>query len=614
MTMVMKMNYFIEFLIILIFCLYKLYSLVDNLYILNRSGAKLDKYIKSDLQSITYSFDYIRNKNSFFKYFCSKNNIKSLISPKKISVTILITINIVIVKIAFSYDFIKTNFLYINIFGKNIDICSMLDKHFILFKILYFLFFSLFVMNFVYKFVSYYIDKKNNKKSIVENDELKIFIGRDTEDNEVYIRNNGIFQNVLITGSIGSGKTSAAISRIVLELVKNNISGLIIDIKGNYINELRKIFNNNNIDINIIEISLNNSFKYNPIDKPNKTSIELANELRLVLTLLSETKMSDSYWLDKVESFLCDFITLIRADGKIVSFYEIHKLVNEEKYVLNIIDSIKSKILKNKFSEEILFNINSAISNIQNEYFKLDERTIAIIKSEITRITNVFVSDKLLYDKFCQESDYIDIYNNIYVLSIDIGKNPKLLKVIATYLKLDFQKQVLSNFFLKKQVFFICDEYQEIANIEDAHFFSISREYKCVNVISMQSYSSLLNSLNNEYSARVIIQNLVNKIWFRNDDVYTINEIIKQIGKEKKDLKTTNFSENARSSRFNILSSKFKNYNTSLAKSISYSEKDDYIFSEDFFTLGLKTFEATCLISDGKNIKLYKKCTLKRME
>jgi len=612
--MVIKMNYFIEFLIMLFFILYKLYSLVDNFYILNRTGAKLDKYIKSDLQNITYSFDYIRNKNSFFKYFCSKNNIKSLISPKKISVTILITINIVIVKIAFSYDFIKTNFLYINIFGKNIDICSMLDKHFILFKILYFLFFSLFVMNFVYKFVSYYIDKKNNKKSIVENDELKIFIGRDTEDNEVYIRNNGIFQNVLITGSIGSGKTSAAISRIVLELVKNNISGLIIDIKGNYINELRKIFNNNNIDINIIEISLNNSFKYNPIDKPNKTSIELANELRLVLTLLSETKMSDSYWLDKVESFLCDFITLIRADGKIVSFYEIHKLVNEEKYLLNIIDSIKSKILKNKFSEEILFNINSAISNIQNEYFKLDERTIAIIKSEITRITNVFVSDKLLYDKFCQESDYIDIYNNIYVLSIDIGKNPKLLKVIATYLKLDFQKQVLSNFFSKKQVFFICDEYQEIANIEDAHFFSISREYKCVNVISMQSYSSLLNSLNNEYSARVIIQNLVNKIWFRNDDVYTINEIIKQIGKEKKDLKTTNFSENARSSRFNILSSKFKNYNTSLAKSISYSEKDDYIFSEDFFTLGLKTFEATCLISDGKNIKLYKKCTLKRME
>lgn len=608
------MNYLIQFLFLSVFFLYKLYSLVDNLYILNRSGAKLEKYIKSDLQNITCNFDYIHNRKNCFNNFFSKNKIKSLRSPKKISITILITINIVIIKIAFSYDFLKSNFLYINIFGKNIDICSMLGKNFILFKILYFVFFSLFVINFSYKFISYYTDKKFNKKSTLKKDELKIFLGKDENENDVYIKNNGIFQNILITGSIGSGKTSAAISGIVLELVRNNISGLIIDIKGNYIINLRKMFSVYNINLNIVEISLDNNFKYNPIDKPNKTSIELASELKLVLTLLSETKVTDSYWLDKVESYLCDFITLIRADNKVVSFYEIHKFVNDEKYLLKTIENIKSNILKNKFSEKELFNINSAISNIKNEYFKLDERTISIIKSEITRITSIFLSDKLLYDKFCQKSDNIDIYNNIFVLSIDIGKNQKLLKVIATYLKLDFQKQVLSNFNLKKRVFFICDEYQEIANTEDSNFFSISREYKCINVISIQSYSSLLNSLNNEYSARVIIQNLVNKIWFRNDDIYTINEIIKQIGKEKKDLKTTNFSENARSSRFSIISSNFKNYNSSLAKGISYSEKEDYIFSENFFTRELKTFEATCMLSDGEKIKLYKKCTLKRME
>lgn len=608
------MNYLFEFFFLSIFILYKLYSLVDNLYILNRSGAKLDKYIKSDLQNITCNFDNIHNKNVLFKDVHLKNNIKSFISPKKISITILITINIVIIKFAFSYNFIKTNFMYINFFGKNIDISSILGENFILFKILYFVFFSLFVINFVYKFISYYIDKKSNKKITLKNDELKIFIGKDEENNDIYIRNNGIFQNILITGSIGSGKTSAAISGIVLELVKNNVLGLIIDVKGNYAMELRKMLIKNSIDANIVEISLDNEFKYNPIDKPNKTSIEIANELKLVLTLLSETKATDSYWLDKVESFLSDFITLIRASQKIVSFYEIHKLVNENKYLLKTIDNIKEKVLKNEYSENELFNINSSISNIKNEFLTLDERTISIIKSEITRITSVFVSDKLLYDKFCQKSDDIDIYNNIYVLSIDIGKNSKLLKVIATYLKLDFQKQVLSNFYLKKRVFFICDEYQEIANIEDAHFFSISREYRCINVISMQSYSSLLNSLNNEYSARVIIQNLVNKIWFRNDDVYTVSEIIKQVGKEKKDLKTTNFSESARNSRVNIFSSGFKNYNSSLSKAISYSEKEDYIFSENFFTLELKTFEAVCLLSNGEDIKLYKKCTLKRME
>ena len=69
----------------------------------------------------------------------------------------------------------------------------------------------------------------------------------------------------------------------------------------------------------------------------------------------------------------------------------------------------------------------------------------------------------------------------------------------------------------------------------------------------MQSYSSLINTLNNEYSAKVIIQNLVNKIWFRNDDNYTIDEIIKQIGKELKRYEVKNISENGNNTRYNIL-------------------------------------------------------------
>ncbi len=418
----------------------------------------------------------------------------------------------------------------------------------------------------------------------------------------------------MITGSIGSGKTSSAISNIVLSLMKYDICGLIIDVKGNYIKSLRRIVKEKGIKLNVIELSLNSNFRYNPIDKPNMSSIEIANQMKLVLSLLSDTKMSDSYWLDKVEEYIRDFITLIRAEGKIVSFYEIHRLVTDKDYLLKLLESIKKKVLNNKFNDYELFNINSAFSNIKNEFFNLDDRTIGIIKSEITRITSIFSSDKNLYDKFCTKSDTLDFYNNIYVLSINIGENRKLLKTIATYLKLDFQKQILSNIYLKKRVFFICDEYQEIVNVEDANFFSLSREYKCISIVSIQSYTSLLNTLNNENATRVIIQNLVNKIWFRNDDSYTISEIIKQIGKELKDYKTTNYSENAQKTRYNIFRSYFKNYNSAIAKGISFSEKEDYIFNESYFSTGLKTFQAVCLLSDGQNVKLYKMCNLKRLE
>ena len=53
----------------------------------------------------------------------------------------------------------------------------------------------------------------------------------------------------------------------------------------------------------------------------------------------------------------------------------------------------------------------------------------------------------------------------------------------------------------------------------DGDFFSLSREAKCINIVSTQSYSSLKNTLKDDASVKVIIQNLVNKIWFRTDDI-----------------------------------------------------------------------------------------------
>ena len=45
----------------------------------------------------------------------------------------------------------------------------------------------------------------------------------------------------------------------------------------------------------------------------------------------------------------------------------------------------------------------------------------------------------------------------------------------------------------------------------------------------------LKNALKDDASVKVIIQNLINKIWFRTDDTYTIEEVQKQIGKEEKE-------------------------------------------------------------------------------
>ncbi len=528
------------------------------------------------------------------------------------------------VKVAFTYNFLISNFLYINILGKNIDISYILGGNYFKFKVIYYISFFIFT-NFLLLFLSKFkifqklffkYNSKNtgNSKENINYNNCNICIGND-KNNEVILKEEGLFQNVLITGSIGSGKTSSATSVILDSLIKNDIYGLVIDIKGNYIDTVRKIANKYNKTDKIVEISLQSNNIYNPLDNNDISNIELANRLKQVLVLTSKNNLSDSFWLDKAESIVRDMITLIRAYKEYVDFYELHKIILDVDYLYEKINYIKDKVLNNNFNDTQIFEIKSAILNIKNEYLTLDDRTIGIIKAEITRITNIFCSNSTIYNKFCKKGDNIDfLKQKIVVLSINIGDNKVLSQIISTYLKLDFQKQILSQKFNYKKVFFLCDEYQEFANIEDARFFSLSREYKCINVISMQSYSSLINSLQNEYSARVIIQNLVNKIWLRNDDLFTVSEIIKQIGKEVKNYYSNSYSENGTNNKYSTLFNKFKSYKTNLSESFSNSQKLDYKYNEDYFTQNLKTFEATCLLSDGYSMKLFEKIKLKRWE
>lgn len=607
------MIYLIEFIFYLLFFIYKLYSLVDNKYIFSANGGKLKKYISSEnLSNVTCNLGTTKTNKFFQSIFSKKFKSLEIVVIKNFCIIILITVTLIILKINISYNFLKSNFLFINIFSKNIDISSVFGSGYIYFKFSYVLLYSFFVFCISYKIYTYIYSKKkqNVKKEAYVEDFLVVKLN--AENSLVEIPSAGLYQNILITGSIGSGKTSAAISNILEELLLSSVYGLIIDVKGNYIVTLKNMLKKINKEDKIVEISMESNFSYNPLNS-NISEVELAARLKKVLLVLSNKNTSDAYWLDKAEGYIRDFLVLIKAYTDNVNFSKLHKIVTSKEYLYEKLELIKENILNNKYDEEHLFKINNAMGNIKNEYLKLDERTIGIIKSEITRITSVFCSDKKIYDKFCKKTVDINFNSDkVYILSLDIGKNRELAKIISTYLKLDFQSQILSRKTQNNPVFFVSDEYQEIVNELDASFFSLSREYKCINIVSTQSYSSLLNVLKDEHSLNVILQNFVNKIWFRNDDPYTISQIIKQLGKGVKKYETVNYSESSQDSKYNIFLNNFKNYKSGLSKSVSISEKEDYVLSEDFFSKKLKTFEASMIISDGISIKFIDKVKLKR--
>ena len=450
---------------------------------------------------------------------------------------------------------------------------------------------------------------------------INLLIGTDFKSSKpVFITEKGLYQNMLITGTIGSGKTSSAMYPFLKQLLKfenqNNyqkIGMLILDVKGNFYKQVQKYSQEFNRENDIVLIELGGNIRYNPLHKPNLKPSVLANRLKTVLTLLSPNNV-ESYWLDKVEQILTECIKLCRLyNNGYVTFSEIHKLVNEPKYYKEKIEILRNIFQNNCLDSPSIYDLLTSLEFFENEFLSLDTRTLSILKSEISRITLNFLSDYDVLNTFCPTQENLNFLGfeevlsegKIVVLNMNIAEYKNLSKIIASYLKLDFQSEVLSNLATKKYdrtSAFLCDEYHEYVTLTDSDFFAQSREAKCINIVATQSYTFLLNTLKEPYAVKAISQNLINKLWYRTDDIFTIEEAQKQLGKEEQEKLSKTISENAKETNFDYLTRTLKSQNSNISESINTYTQKDFIYDIKDFTQNLETFTCLSFLSNGSYI------------
>ena len=487
-----------------------------------------------------------------------------------------------------------------------------------------YIFSSFIFSNFIFnQFFARFFIKNDKKISVSKNpkvdfSKLNLLIGKFNNEN-VYIPEKGLYQNFLITGTIGSGKTSSAMYPFTKQLLKYNsenpsdkIGMLILDVKGNYFNQVNSYVNFFGLQNDLVVIGLNSGIFYNPLHKPNLKPIVLANRLKTILTLFSENN-SESYWLDKAEQILAEAIKLCRLyNDNYVTFSELHKLITVPGYYKDKIEILKDLFVSSKLNNKQVYELNECLNFFQKEFEALDSRTKGILVSEITRITNTFISDYDVFSTFSPEKDKLNFLGfedvirsgKIVVLNMNVSEYSLLSKIIATYLKLDFQTEILSSLSngTVRKTAFICDEYDKYCTKTDSDFFSLSRESKCINIVCTQSYSSLKSALRDEASVKVITQNLINKIWFRTDDIFTIEEAQKQLGKEEKKKFSKTVSESAKETNFSYITNTLNSSNSNISESYNSYFQSDYIYDTNFFTRELETFTALTFLSDGNRI------------
>ena len=463
-------------------------------------------------------------------------------------------------------------------------------------------------------------DKKSSGSKVLGSNlsKLNLLIGKFNNE-DVFIPEKGLYQNFLITGTIGSGKTSSAMYPFTKQLLKYNsenssdkVGMLILDVKGNYYNQVKNYVDLYGLQDDLVVIGLNSGIFYNPLHKPNLKPIVLANRLKTILTLFSENN-SESYWLDKAEQILAEAIKLCRLyNDNYVTFSELHKLITVPGYYKDKIDVLKALFISSKLNNKQIYELNECLNFFQKEFEALDSRTKGILVSEITRITNTFISDYDVFSTFSPDKNKLNFLGfedviksgKIVVLNMNVSEYSLLSKIIATYLKLDFQTEILSSLSsgIVRKTAFICDEYDKYCTKTDSDFFSLSRESKCINIVSTQSYSSLKSALKDEASVKVITQNLINKIWFRTDDIFTIEEAQKQLGKEEKKKFSKTVSESAKETNFSYITNTLNSCNSNISESYNSYFQSEYIYDTNFFTRELETFTALTFLSDGNKI------------
>lgn len=438
----------------------------------------------------------------------------------------------------------------------------------------------------------------------------------------VVVPEKGLFQDFMIIGGKGTGKTAGCMYPFTMQMMyykaynpEEKTGMLILDVKGNYHKQVmdyaKRIGRTNDVKV----IRIGGEYKYNPLHKPSLKTQVLANRLRTILELFS-TQTVDSYWLDKAEVLINEAIKLVRLYNKgYVTFVEIHKIINNEEFLNSKLDYLQKLSDKNLLTQMQKEEFRTCKDYFINEYRTLDTKIITVIKSEVTRMTYTFVSDPQIVNTFCTPKEKLNFFGfddlvdngRIVVLDMNIAEFRNLSKIIAAYLKLDFQTAAMqritrSGANRKRPLVYFSDENQEYVTLSDADFYAISREARCINIIATQSYSSLLKTLKTKDTLQTILTNLTNKIWLRTDDELTITLIQKQVGLHRVEDVSRSIGENSKDSNYNFALGRMVARNSNVNQGMNWTTKWTEKFKDHFYSHELPIFKAVCFLSDGDKI------------
>ncbi|MEM9429167.1 MAG: type IV secretion system DNA-binding domain-containing protein [Pseudomonadota bacterium] len=364
------------------------------------------------------------------------------------------------------------------------------------------------------------------------------------------------YKNTAVFGQSGSGKTVCVLNALLDGLLASAAAagtppaGLILDPKGDFRTKIGTLMVRNGWQDRLATIDPTNpdrSIRWNPLDSSDK-AMELAGRFAGVLGTLSESSDKDKYFIDTATTFLQHMIVILRTThpDRPPSLSEVYECATSDDRLGPFVRDLP---------KGVGIEVERAAEFMRQEWRGLAQDTKSIVRSFVSNMLGPFVSppyDTLFAGRSTVSlSDAVEEGRIVYV-HLPLAEAEVMARVVATFVKLEFYREVLRRPDKARPSFFLCDEFQAFFTVGggrgDADAFERTRQSNHANIVAFQNLNALYKQTDRKEPVDNLLGNCATQIFLRNTDRATNEYASKLFGEHVETLLSvgSSFGANAR--------------------------------------------------------------------
>ena len=410
--------------------------------------------------------------------------------------------------------------------------------------------------------IGFFADNSVLDKNLLESEEIvhfEKFNGLFSCDSNFTIPFETGVKSVMIIGSTGSGKTASVILPMIKNCIKENMGGVILDVKGNLRAKVRAIADSYGRIDDIVEFGAS--------ETACKTNIIGAMEDYIVTDLfktlcsygMSRDGNGQFFYMSgaKICSDVYKCLNMLSESKKENKFlkqftptlYKIYQVISDRQMASGIWTLFMMEYERRKKYNSDLSNWQTLINDVKSNRFHLfkdaesykntdssyEEQMAWNLNNMIRIFANIDQTHNILKNFSYEGEDSVDadfdklVYKENKVVLIHFPIDCGMVgDILSKTIKEMYYTSVIKNGLNNKNItFMIADEFQDIIDIDenkkenDARFLSISREYRNINIFATQSVSAL-KFKNDHDGVFALLNNCMTKIFLQCTDVATM--------------------------------------------------------------------------------------------